>query len=305
LEIPARMFWASEPLLKFAPMYALIIYLFGLLTAVGHKQDHGKHTDPEANKDKQHCLPDSPITVMSLPPTQTDEERAYEKKKKRRETIKFWGEIFGVIVLMVYAGFTIAIWRANKQAADAAKDTLQKTIDHFQIDERAWIEIDPIKPVPLVPRTKFVPRSVFQYPLYLRNVGKTMARDVVMKATVNGSSERLGNDASMMEATQDRYLLDKFKESGTERAVIVPANPIPKIIAPSVVAPVPYVLTGQEPQYFKNGGALYDYLVGRIDYVDQFNVSHWIKFCFFVANPRGELRSCKYGNDEDRNSERR
>ncbi len=199
--------------------------------------------------------------------------------------------------------------RANREAADAAKSaadtarcTLQQSVEIFRIDERAWVEIEPIKPVFFTPRTREIPRAGFKYDVYPRNTGKTTAWDVKMKAQVISSSEQLGNDASMIGSEQDKYLLDKFTEMGTGKPVVIPASPVPKVIAPNVSIPVPYSLHGQEPQLF-GGHGMYDYLLGRIDYVDQFNVTHWIKFCFFVVNQRGELRSCQYGNDEDRNPE--
>jgi hypothetical protein len=45
------------------------------------------------------------------------------------------------------------------------------------------------------------------------------------------------------------------------------------------------------------------YLIGRIDYADDFGVKHWIKFCFYVGEANGELWNCHEGNDEDRSPE--
>jgi hypothetical protein len=52
-----------------------------------------------------------------------------------------------------------------------------------------------------------------------------------------------------------------------------------------------------------NSRQFYDYLIGRIDYEDVFYIKHWRKFCFVAADSKGNLRDCKYGNDEDRNPE--
>src|ERR1700743_3190257 len=99
-------------------MYYLIFYFLGLLTIVGTKKNNSANANAEANKNEKHCFPDRPISVVSLPPPQSDKERADQEKKKRRESVKFWVELFGLIVLIVYAGFTIAIWIAMQSQRD-------------------------------------------------------------------------------------------------------------------------------------------------------------------------------------------
>ena len=44
-------------------------------------------------------------------------------------------------------------------------------------------------------------------------------------------------------------------------------------------------------------------ILGRIDYLDAFNARHYMRFCYFIANAKGELGHCKYGNDDDKNPE--
>jgi hypothetical protein len=84
----------------------------------------------------------------------------------------------------------------------------------------------------------------------------------------------------------------------------IPINkPIPKVLAPYTTSPVPFVLNGGEPKIFSGSSEWVSYIVGRIDYCDEFQVSHWLKFCFFVADSKGDLWNCKEGNDEDSNPE--
>jgi hypothetical protein len=211
-----------------------------------------------------------------------------------------WTEGATVILTVFIAAAAIySAWVFQDQLKDARKSA-RWTAESFRLDERAWVEIEQIRPVLFA---KAGPRSVFKYEVYPRNVGKTVARDIVMKAQVVGSGEKLGTDEGMIKSDQEKYLLNKFTEMSTGNPVIVPASPIPQVLAPNTTAPIPYLLHGQEPQIFNNGTAYYDYLIGRIDYVDQFSVPHWMKFRFFVVNQRGELRACQYGNDEDRNPE--
>lgn len=219
--------------------------------------------------------------------------------------------VIGVIALCIYYGQLVQMRKATekagisaeaaKRAAEAAECAVQQGIEHFRVDERAWIEIEPIKPILLTPRdAKF--GAAFKYEIYPRNVGKTVARNIVVKAQGSSSTIEFGGHAYEMNSIQDKMLLDKFKEGGTTKPFRIPSNPVPKVLAPSTTASVPFTLIGQEPQIFPKSEWV-SYLIGRIDYCDEFQVRHWIKFCFFVVNSRGELWNCKEGNDEDHNPE--
>jgi len=176
---------------------------------------------------------------------------------------------------------------------------LNETRTIFRIDERAWIEIEPIKVTLFLPRTEKIGAG-FQYPIYIRNVGKTVARDIQLRATRQGpqSSVAMGDSAEALNWEQEKLLLDKVPTASN----IPINNPVPKVLAPNTSSAVPVILNGQEPQYFPKVQVV-SYLIGRIDYTDAFGVSHWMKFCFFVVNARGDLWNCKEGNDEDRNPE--
>jgi hypothetical protein len=273
---------------------ALIAYILGLLTAIRDKNQSRDRSNQTTNTCNCKLLPDGPITVVCIPPPKSDEDKTADKKGNRRKAIKFWVEVSGVFLLLVYTVFT------GYQAYLTRKST-NATIEFFRSDERAWIEIEPIKPMLFYLGDAHVPRRSFRYELYPRNVGKTPARNVSMKAQRIGAGETFGTDAHSIENTQDKFLNMQFTDSATGKPINISGPPIPHVLAPNTVAPVPFVLDGQEPQVFPNGHAFYDFLVGRIDYVDQFGASHWMKFCFFVINQRGELRYCGYGNDEDRN----
>jgi hypothetical protein len=194
-----------------------------------------------------------------------------------------------------------AFWSAcifQGQLTEARIATQQST-ESFRIDERAWIEIEPIKGTPFFPRTEKI-GAAFQYPVYIRNVGKTVARDIQLRATrgATQASIAMGDNAEALNWEQDKLLLGKVPTASD----IPINNSVPKVLAPNTSSAVPLILNGQEPQNFPKNQWV-SYLIGRVDYTDAFGVNHWMKFCFFVANPRGELWNCKEGNDEDRNSE--
>jgi len=205
-----------------------------------------------------------------------------------------------VLTLLIAAA---AFWSAlvfQGQLTEARRAT-NLTSESFRIDERAWIEIEPIKPALLSQDAKF--GATFTCDIYPKNAGKTVARDIVVNAHDLGAMEGFGSDAAALRSTQEKMLLGKFREMGSNNPVILPRNLVPKVLAPNSVSPVPFRLTCQEPQRFADGHQSIHYLVGRIDYCDQFLVKHWLKFCFFVVNARGEVWACQEGNDEDRNTE--
>jgi hypothetical protein len=195
----------------------------------------------------------------------------------------------------------VSAWIFQGQLCEGRKAT-KLAAESFRIDERAWVELETIKPALLSNASEKFP-SVFTCDIYPKNVGKTVARDVVVKAQALSGMEDLGSNPEGMRNTQDKMLLNGFKEMGTNQPVVVPANPVPKVLAPNSVSPVPFRLTCAAPQVYPSGHQWVQYLVGRIDYCDQFQIKHWLKFCFYVVNARGEIWACQEGNDEDKNDE--
>src|SRR5205823_4628268 len=134
-------------------MHLVFMYLLGILAAVRKQKSNPNRTNPESDKSNCYSLPDRPITVVSIPPTPTDQERAEKKKQNRRDSIKFWIEIAGLIVLAVYTGFTAMMYSANKKAADAARDAAieakrsrEQAEQSVHLDQRAWVTIHDVSP---------------------------------------------------------------------------------------------------------------------------------------------------------------
>jgi hypothetical protein len=244
------------------------------------------NTSDARKRGKQMANTPIRVAVESLPSETPSNERTREKQKKKQ----FKWCVFGVNVLTLGAVAWYAVLTQMQ---------LRTTKEHFRTDERAWVGIEPIKPILKSPRMdKF--GAGFIYELYPKNTGKTVARCVEIRSTQQAlsSSIVMGDNAEMIRRNQEEFLLGKFKNSEgipIERSA-------PRALAPGQMAPIPLTIFGQEPQTFPNAGWV-DYLIGRMDYADEFGVQHWVKFCFFIANAKGELRYCKYGNDEDNNPE--
>lgn len=191
--------------------------------------------------------------------------------------------------------------RQMQNASMEARESMDRSTESFRTDERAWVEIEPIKPILAAPRQVGF-GTVFRYELYPRNAGKTVARNIVVKAQTSVANIDFGNHADFLRNGQDKLLLDKFTEGSSGKPVIIPRNPVPKVLAPNTASSVPFILAGQEPQVLPKS-QIVSYLIGRIDYMDEFQITHWLKFCFFVANAKGDLWNCQEGNDEDHNPE--
>ncbi len=240
--------------------------------------------------------------VVSFDQKTVANETAQEKRNyATQRSIKnatWWA--FGAVA--AYAVVTTFMWCAMIEQNKIASKAMRQSTESFRLDERAWVELEPIKPTFLAPANA-KQSAAFTCNIYPKNVGKTIARDVVVKAQDLGAAEGMGDSAEQMRNTQDKFLVNEFKENGTENTIIVQNNPIPKALAPNAVSQVPFRLTCQAPQVFPSGHQFMHYMVGRIDYCDQFKIKHWLKFCFYVVNARGEIWACKEGNDEDRNDE--
>jgi hypothetical protein len=208
---------------------------------------------------------------------------------------------WAMVVLTVFAVVAAfgSAWLFELQLFDARRST-DATIHNFMVDERAWVELEAIKGTLLSAGSAKIGAG-FTYPIYVHNVGKTVARDVKLRASRNGSqsSISMGDNADSLARIQDKLLLGKIPSAADIPITIA----TPTVLAPNSTSPVPAILIGQEPRYYTNDEWV-SYIIGRIDYADEFGIPHWLKFCFFVADAKGNLGNCKVGNDEDRNAER-
>jgi hypothetical protein len=211
-----------------------------------------------------------------------------ERTNSIQEGIRKWTRN-AVWAAVIYAFVTVLMWWQMLRQNRIATDALRQSTESFRIDERAWIEIEPIK------QTRQL-GAAFEYSFFLRNVGKTAARDVQLRMTrqAPASSITMGSNAESI-----RGELDKFLQGKVPSFTVPIENPVPKVLAPNTSSIVPVTVFAQGP--LSNGWVFY--LIGRIDYTDVFGIKHWMTFCFFVADSQGTLWNCKEGNDEDKNPE--
>jgi hypothetical protein len=225
--------------------------------------------------------------MQDYTPTEAIEWLRIWLTQPNRERSKFSDIAMVALTVLVAIAAFWSVYVFQGQLTEAHRAT-NLSSESFRTDERAWVEIQPIATSP-----------TFRYQLYPKNIGKTAARDIRINA-LRGSqvgSITMGDSAPQLSMLQDKMLLPSGALSDVPRA-----NPVSKVLAPNTIATVPLIMDGQAPQIFPKDEWV-AYLIGRIDYTDAFNVPHWLKFCFFVANAKGEVWNCKEGNDEDNNPE--
>jgi hypothetical protein len=168
----------------------------------------------------------------------------------------------------------VSAWLFQAQLTDARKS--------FRVDERAWIEVDIVpdaKPEPTAPKA-------FNFRVYPKNIGKTVARNVSFGLITTGGINDVRNDPKGVAA-----LLDNAKRSAKGR-------PAWAVFAPNITTPVGYMFQGEARTIDS-----FFFVIGYVEYLDEFHVFHWKTFCFASTEIPGEFEYCPYGNDEDSNPE--
>lgn len=212
-------------------------------------------------------------SVPSSPPPKTHCEITCKPEKNVWDHIKTGAEILGVVLLAAYTWYTIKMYCANKEAADAAQSAAKAATNsvilqqsNSQIDQRAWVSVSDVK---------FVPRGdEFYVSIVLVNTGKTPAKDF----TVRDAGELVPNGK-----------IAKSQES---------PQPGKGIIAPNGTFHTTLSANGY---YSVHLGTLIVH--GRIDYRDVFGDAHWTKFCYYWVpennGKNGGFAPCDEGNSID------
>ena len=250
-------------------------------------QESGEPIPPEQEASQpSEGTPGLPPSIPQIPPTPANPKDAEDCRKDGTPLWKKASDIVMPLATVVLLVINLFLWHTTDKSAEAAKeaaktaaDTLHKTVEHFRTDERAWIEIETVKP-------RIIP---FQYEVFIRNVGKTVARDIVLKRLTMMDGNTGAMKARAIQRAQDTMLVEKSE---------IPALPMPTSLAPNTAPMIPFRIGGAAP----NAG-YFQHMLGRIDYNDVFGVPHWIKFCFVIIDSNGNVQYCETGNEEDRNLE--
>jgi hypothetical protein len=165
-------------------MGILIAYLIGILTAINSEHKNRGQKQCRSNSGDCQTFTDRTSPVISIPPALSVEECAAQKKKETQKTISFWVKNISLGVLIIYAGFTILIWCANKKMADIATRELE-------LSKRPWVDAQVFMdgPFTLKPDDTALPLR-----FDLRNTGLTPAISIQIRAEITDSDLGTGND---------------------------------------------------------------------------------------------------------------
>lgn len=83
----------------------------------------------------------SAVTKSELPPTQREGSKPRKKQRDWYDYTTGVLEIIGLVVLCIYASYTIKIYCATKKAADAATDAANTAKESLHTTQRAYIDI--------------------------------------------------------------------------------------------------------------------------------------------------------------------
>lgn len=211
---------------------------------------------------------------------------AYKTKKDGYDKVKFWVEILGLIVLVVYTAYTIKMYSANKKAADAAKsaadtaacalrdnraaitaqqgiaqNTLNQTLEISRTDQRAWVGVKFVRMITLE-AGKHVSASVD-----MENTGKTFALNTVADVTIV--------------STPHFFDIQKYANSPNRQKP--KTLPSVEVLSPNsegdLRAESSMIVNEATVDAIKNGTLLI-YLFGDIHYKDIFGRPHLTRFCY-------------------------
>jgi hypothetical protein len=279
----------------------LLLGMFVTLVAWLDRRDQRKKNrgsnEAEQPSDKHRRVNRDQAPSYHRYPTE-EEHRAHREKHWK---LQFWADGAAVVLSAIALIVAVVGYLSLRDQTTAAWVAIKETRDAFRIDDRGWVEIISGSNSRLPPLPGF--GNLFRYEFYLKNVGKTIAQKVTVVAMQTDSGIDFGKNETAIDGVQNKFLLGKFVDSETNMPVEIPSQWVPGSLAPNATSVAPFILVGSAPHQFDTGAWGYSFLVGRIDYFDAFGVPHWLRFCLFVANQEGNLRSCKVGNDEDDNPE--
>jgi hypothetical protein len=209
-----------------------------------------------------------------------------------------------VLTFLTVVAAIASAWLFEAQLKEARRST-DAAIQNFKLDERAWIEIEAINPARVEPHAT-EKRIAYRYEFRVKNVGKTVASRVFMTLERVSFKDPVGyNEKKILEAIESIGQSAEIGETAEGKVTTALQSSVPRILAPNTSAPVPALIVAYVPIKSASAGLSpikhdYDYIVGAVYYYDVFQVAHSLSFCYIVSDDQGSLRSCIFGNDEDR-----
>jgi hypothetical protein len=203
------------------------------------------HQQDNTNEESDGSPKEVSIVSNAVPPPPANNNSS----KCAYQTTPWWknvAEVIGIAAVVWYACITHGMWTEMQT-------TNTNTLTAFRIDERAWVGLEPMKPVLKSPADAKFP-AMYTYDLNAINTGKTVARCVEIRIPRQAAVGSIANSENeeMIKNWQDNFLLGKFQNS----ADIPIIRSAPKVLSPGEVTPVALQLAGQVPIIYPSGNEL-------------------------------------------------
>lgn len=256
--------------------------------------EHKPEPDTQAKAAKQGNATSNEIKKTAAL-SKSDSEKTYSHCqitcKQERDWIdhlKTVAEFAGLILLGIYTGYTIKMYCANKQAADAATkaaDVADKTLKSGQratwLEQRAWVSFVAADTPTLRPN------QAITLSMRLENTGRTPAEkvngDIIFEIFRKGEEKTFRHPRTEVAHNFDA-------------GILVPGH--------RTLPPLPAMnqRTGQIERYTSevaNSLASGAFIMahGKVNYIDAWRVNHQLKFCVVVfgQTPRDFTGCQEYG----------
>jgi len=228
---------------------------------------------------------------VQFPDSQVNEYKAQQEKADRRECIKIGLEIATVAGVFIYAGLTL--WQGC-----TLKDTLYQTriqasaaASSFRLSERAWVGFTSDSTV-LMPSTIPGGTRLKDVEIHYMNAGKSPATHVKVLLRL-----RVGDPipTNQGELKVHGPILPECADDSKPLQIHEPGFLLlPNVPRQGVTYPEDDIIN-EEGDIMRNAKGLY--LIGCIDYCDEFGVRHRTRLCrYFSRQTPGRTFNCTNGN---------
>jgi len=255
----------------------------------------GEDGGPSTQKEKDRIAK----AIIAFKDALIHEEDASREQESRQDTSNKWIQVATLIfVILTTAGIFVqavilhntdeAIQKsaiAAQNAAIAAKDAVDATKSQMQLDQRAWLGVDSIRPDPFIPEIG----KPFIVWIAFKNVGKTPARNIVNYG--RGEPVLKGRSPNFSYSDVRPYVAGVLQPGGTAATTVAPMT---------VPGTNQSIIINDDLMNGMKSEQITIYVHGRFDYQDIFGTSHWVTYCANLIIPFNKTFGfCDGNNDTD------
>jgi hypothetical protein len=255
----------------------------------GHEHPEG---DAKLNNKPEHVNISGKIEA-DFPPNLIEKYDTASNKENGWNRKQFVVSLVTAILIFVYT--TVAAWQgcsskraavAATSAANTAEKTLKSSIRAAWLEQRAWVNLSS---VPADVWNALKDGQPINVPFILDNTGKTPAKKVC--GTI------------LIQIVKNGEQPDFNRVTGGTNYVF--PNVVPqyheKILAPAFEPPEKPMILDPEVHKSLLAGRSHIFDFGKLEYVDVWNVKHWVTFCGMPGTSGGGPLACANYNQIDDN----